>query len=453
MQGNLTPQNHRSPERVHERGQVLVMFVSFLVVLLLFVGLGVDLGFAYITQARLSKACDAAALAGISNFYQTPSKALQIAQNTFNLNFAPAGSALGYIQGTPNFTGTFSADSHSNETFSVSASAMMNTFFVRVAGWKTLNVTDSSTATRTPVYMTLVLDHSTSMGCVGTGCSDGGVYLPGAVTNFLSVFDEGVDHVDIVSFGSTWTNDVPMTTTFKAAAASAVNAMQWNGYTCSEVGLTNAMLINNAAVTNAPVGENVTKIIVFFTDGLANGIEAELACPTVGVCDGFGGLGFTPAGYVQGKTNRWNLATSGGQNVFFPTNTPIAYQLSYCCQQGGFGGTTCCIGSNYPSINGLQPINADNIQADATNRCILIANQLRQTSNYVYCVGLAVDTTGTDIPSTALLERLANDPDPANAAYYDANEVAGQALVTGDPTGISDLFQQISSDILLRLTH
>ncbi|HTS18678.1 MAG TPA: vWA domain-containing protein [Verrucomicrobiae bacterium] len=450
MNGIPKSPKHAKPELARERGQVLVLFIAFLTVLLLFVGLGVDLGFAYLTQARLAKAADAAALAGISNFYKNQTTALQIAQNVFSANFSPGGKTPGYIQGTPTVNGSFSTDSNSNEVFSVTASATMKTFFIGVAGYRTLSLSDSSTATRTPVVMTLVLDHSGSMGCTGgSDCSGGGEYLPAAVTNFISVFDEGVDHVAVVSFGSSVTNDVPMTTTFKTAVANAVNDMAWSGYTCSEVGLTNALNINNRFAV--PAGQNVTKIVVFFTDGMANGIEAQLACPDVSGCGGFGG--FTPGGYVQGKTNRWNLASVSNttQIVFFPTNTPIAYQENYCCQQGGFG-TACCVGSNYPSINGLLPITAANIQSDATNRCVLVADQLRQTSNYVYCVGLAVPTGGQDIPTADFLLRLANANDPLNP-HYSANEVSGDALITGDASDISDLFQQISSDILLRLTH
>jgi Flp pilus assembly protein TadG len=48
-----------------EGGQTLLMFVLFMVVLFAFVGLAVDLGFAYLTRAQLSKGVDAAALAGM----------------------------------------------------------------------------------------------------------------------------------------------------------------------------------------------------------------------------------------------------------------------------------------------------------------------------------------------------------------------------------------------------
>ena len=207
MQRNLNQHGQRKPGRERERGQILVMFALFLAVLVLFVGLGVDLGFAYITQAQLAKAVDAAALAGMSNYYQGAGTATAIAKNTFTVNFAPNNKQPGYIQGTPTVQTSFSVDQNSNELFTVTALATMKTFFIGLAGLPTLNVSDSSTATRAHVIMTLVLDHSGSMdpGCdlSDADCSQGGTYLPSAVANFISVFEDNVDQAAMVSFGAT----------------------------------------------------------------------------------------------------------------------------------------------------------------------------------------------------------------------------------------------------------
>ncbi len=113
MQRNLNRQGQQKPERGCERGQVLVLFACFLTVLLLFVGLGVDLGFAYITQAQLAKAVDAAALAGMGNYYQGSATATTIADNTFTVNFAPNNKQPGYIHGTPTVQTSFNMDQYS----------------------------------------------------------------------------------------------------------------------------------------------------------------------------------------------------------------------------------------------------------------------------------------------------------------------------------------------------
>jgi Flp pilus assembly protein TadG len=445
--------------RASERGQVLVLFGFFLVVLLAFVGLGIDLGFAYITQARLSKAVDAAALAGMNNYHGAANitNALTVAQATFDANFSPNTNNFspGYVTGTPKPSITFSNTGNA-EVLNVSATATNKTFFLKAVPpglWKTLTVSDSAQATRSPLIMTLVLDHSYSMspGCDipgGAGCTYGGTFLPDAVKSFIGDFDQNFDEVAVVSFGSVATNEVPMTTLFSAPIttdmddAANANNNYWNGYTCSEVGLTNALNIelanNNSAAT--PV-----KVVVFFTDGLANGVEAELSCPTA--C--------TPA-YTTGKTNRWNLASLIGTTTveLFPTNVVYANQLNPCCQEDVTFGSTCCGGVYYPTTNGTpQLIDYANVQNDATNRCILVARQMQEAGMYVFCVGFNAATAGTDVPDPVFLQNVANDPANPNTGQYNPALPSGVALVANNGADIGPLFQLIAAQIELRLTH
>src|SRR5260221_10035494 len=74
-----------------EQGQTLLMFVLFMIVLIVFIGLGIDLGFAYITRARLSKAVDSACLTGMRNLYQGPTQAGLVASNAFLVNYGSPG--------------------------------------------------------------------------------------------------------------------------------------------------------------------------------------------------------------------------------------------------------------------------------------------------------------------------------------------------------------------------
>ena len=64
--------SHRRERKGHhlKPGQVFLLFLIVLPVLMLFVGLALDMGFAYITKTTLSKSVDAAALAGMRNLDQ-----------------------------------------------------------------------------------------------------------------------------------------------------------------------------------------------------------------------------------------------------------------------------------------------------------------------------------------------------------------------------------------------
>ncbi|MGA2605520.1 MAG: VWA domain-containing protein [Verrucomicrobiia bacterium] len=432
---------YRQREGARERGQVLVMFLCFLVVLLLFVGLGIDLGFAYITQARLSKAVDAAALAAMNNYYQGTAQAISIGQATFDANFAPNTNNLspGYVIGTPTPSIVFS-NAGPNVMVNVSASATNKTFFIGMlpVGLTTLGISVGAQATRLPLIMTLVLDHSYSM-CPPSQCGSGGIftgggeYLPSAVTSFISDFDSNVDQAAVISFGSTWTNDVPMTGNFQSVIPPAVNNIVWAGGTCSICGLTNALIMENSVAV--PAGQQVVKAVVFFTDGLANMIESTISCPT-------------------GVSGPWNfggyLPSETEQVSFWPTNMPA----TYAAQETDMTCTTpsCCPSPDtYQSFDGTpRQFNMDNVIYDATNQCILVAQQMQQQGMYVFCIGLD-SASGGDVPDPGFLQAVANDP--ANPATYNPALPSGVALISGNGADLAQLFQLVAAQIQLRLTR
>src|ERR1700729_1101366 len=83
----------RGVRRGNQDGQALVLFFLFSIVLILFVGLAIDMGFAYVTKAQLAKAVDAATLAAVSNYSGTDKGAAAnaLAINTFYANYATNG--------------------------------------------------------------------------------------------------------------------------------------------------------------------------------------------------------------------------------------------------------------------------------------------------------------------------------------------------------------------------
>ena len=58
-----------------EHGQILVLLSVLIPLLIIFVGLSIDLGLAYVTKTTLSKSVDAAALAAMRNLNQGQSVA------------------------------------------------------------------------------------------------------------------------------------------------------------------------------------------------------------------------------------------------------------------------------------------------------------------------------------------------------------------------------------------
>jgi Flp pilus assembly protein TadG len=425
--------------RRRDGGQVMVLFVLLMVVLFLFIGLGVDLGFSYITKANLSKAVDAAALLGAMNLSNGTNTAQAVALGAFDLNYGVSSRDAE----APVVTVQIFNDSGNNEVVHVTASVNINTYFIRVmpalitgTSWKTLAVASDAEAVRDNVIMTLVLDTSGSMdpsrgpppGGNGSG-SGGGEFLPGAVTDFINNFDEKHDQAAMVTFstiqsnvffGGTPTQPQP-TEPFKTPIINAVNAFNWTGYTFSQGGLTNALVIENNATISA--NESAVKIVVFCTDGLANLVQDTFPCRPTPI--NYGGNDACP-----------------GVNFFDSNDTNLL------CSVDDGGVPSCCDGvSEFPSARtgSMLPFTCTNVTAEAQFRAIQVANQMRAAGIIVYSIGVG---TGVNLN---FLQQIANDPALVGTPGHVPTSFDGQAVVANDVSQLSTVFQQIASKILLRL--
>jgi hypothetical protein len=297
---------------------------------------------------------------------------------------------------------------------------------------------------RPPVVMTLVVDRSGSMspgapiGPCQSG-TQGGRYLPSAITTFITNFDETLDRAALVSFASSSSNDVPMTAPgglFKNNVIGTVNHLTWAGGTCAIAGLTNALRIQNA--TTAPT--NTVKVVVFFTDGQANMTEGVFN----GVPYNFGGLDPVEAGCP-------GFMDPGAQ--FFLTNTAENAQNNNVCANVCGDAPTCTGGrsisaSTFTNAHGVERyLCATWITEDATNRCVLIANQLRAAGNYVYAVGLVGNPNAFAPPSLTTLQQMANDP---ASPTFDPTQPVGAAFLS-EGNDLTNVFQQVAADIMLRV--
>ena len=399
------PSNQR-----HARAQIFLLFALSLPVLIAFLGLGVDLGFAFVTRANLSKAVDAAALAAMRNISQGQAQATAIAQSAFNTNY---GSGIGRDLSPPVLNVAITADANNNTVINVSATTSINTLFLRVlSGLKTLKITSNAQATRPKLIMSLVLDRSGSMNNNG-----GAQALPPAVENFLTYFDNNNDLIADVSFSSVSSVDVKMGTNFLNPITKAVNKMAFGGATYSQGGLLDGQTqINGVAVA---AGANVVKVAVFFTDGWANTVQNTLNCPPSTLLN-FGGCAPPEAA----------VGWCSGISFMDPIN----------------GNTRSCGASSFPSqmTGGSVSLTQTNIANDAMYRAIQVANSMRAQGVAIYSIGLG------DKISQAFLQQVANDP---ASSTFDPNQPVGQAVFAATAADLQGVFQTIASEILLRLSQ
>ena len=425
---------HRKKSMQGKTGQMAALFVIMLPVLIGFAGLSIDLGNAYRTRAILSKSIDAAALAAMKNLNLGQSTALTIAQNAFKANYGPNPPAVSIA---------YSKDSNNNMLVNVSATATVNTFFLRIlSGFKTLNIASSAQATRNPLVMSLVLDQSYSMTKNG-----GQQALPPAVTNFISHFDDTQDYVADIAFATLASVPVSMTQPFVSKIQSAVNSMSFgsgpNGQrTNSYAGMQNAL----TQLQGAPIsGPNVRKVVVFFTDGWANIIQDNLACTNgssattpmlYGGCDpGDYSLGLCSGVFFFTTSGTQTTCPALGFTSTSPTNSGNGTVSSAKFPSQQYGPKTL-----YPAIvTGMT-----NCANDADYRTVQLANSMRAQNIVVYSIGL-----GNAI-NKPFLQQVANDP---ASSTYDASKPVGQAVFAPTSAQLDSVFQVIASKILLRLTQ
>jgi Flp pilus assembly protein TadG len=401
--------------RSSERGQILPMFVVLLPVLILFMGMTIDFGMAYVTKTALSRAADAAALAAMRNIKLGTAEATQLATAAFNANYA----AFGNTSATPNVSVVITTNANNNTVVNVNATTALNASFLSILpGFQTVNVSSLSQTTRPKVIMSLVLDRSGSMNLNG-----GATALPPAVVNFLGYFDDSTDQVAEVSFSTLATVDVPIATSFTAPITSAVDSMVFNGITFSQA----ALAAGESQIQSVPVasGESVVKVAVFFTDGWANTVLDTLNCPA---------------------------ATSVEVGGCSPVEQAVGWCGSYSFYDPSSGSSIPCsattfysemAGANMP-LTPAVPTGITNVADDALYRANLAANAMRADGIVVYSIGLG------DKISEPFLQQIANDP---ASTTFDSTQPVGEAAFAPTAGQLQGVFQEIANKILLRISQ
>jgi Flp pilus assembly protein TadG len=390
-----------------QRGQILPTFAVLLPVLIVFAGLGIDVGLAYVSRATLSKAVDAACLAGMRNLNQGTTEATTIAQSAFTLNYGSTSRDAN----PPVMNINFSTDGNGDPVIAVNGTATINTFFMRVLPqYKTLQVGATAQATRPKLIMSLVLDRSGSMNLNG-----GASALPPAVQSFIKFFDDSIDQVAMVSFSSTSTVDVPIRTFFQLPITTAAGNMRFGGATFAQGGLLNGQ----AQINSVPATGNVVKVAVFFTDGWANTNQDVLAC----------------------GPNK--LVNYGGCS---PPENAVGWCSGYSFLDPNTGNGTSCGASQFPSqkTGTMLALNITNISNDALYRAVQLANTMRSQGIVIYSIGLG------DKISQTFLQQIANDP---NSPTFDPNQPVGEAVFAPTANDLQSVFQTIASKIQLRLSQ
>jgi Flp pilus assembly protein TadG len=377
-------------------------------VLIIFAGLAIDSGNAFVTKAALAKAVDAASLGAVRNLQQGDTQAERVARAVFAANYH--GGGVETQPTTVNFA--IRTDAANNKSVVVSANSTVKTYLIGlVPRFRTISVNAAAEATRSKLIMAMVLDRSGSMTRNG-----GSTALPPAVRNFVSFFDDSCDDVAMCSYATLASTDVALHHPFKGDINSALNRMVFYGATWADGGLQ----LGRAQVDSAVIlpFENVVKVMVFFTDGLANTFRYTWA-PNYTYHVG----GTDPPQTDYAVMN----ATTGSESWGPPWPSSLPPRPT-----------------TFVSITGSTlPITTLNLRDEGRLRAENTAMLARRAGITIFCIGL-----GSNLDA-AFLKRVANDP---TSPTYDASQPSGQVLIAPTSADLRRVFEAIAANILLRLT-
>jgi Mg-chelatase subunit ChlD len=424
----------------------------------------------YAVKAKLQAGVDAAALAGARSLNRGMDLASQAgnatttATNFFNANF-PNGhlSTTGRV-----LTLAVAESAYKTRTVQVDAQVNAPAYFMRILGFRSTTLTATGMASRRDVNLVLVLDRSSSMSAVMTA-------MRAAARGFVEKFAEGRDNVGLIVFGGSSVQAFPNpspsgpVSNFKTANPSVdtlISQMVNGGNTGTAQAL---WLAYQELVKRNESG--ALNLIVFFTDGLPNGLVGEFNDPdaaknllkTTSTCTyrrvanrpmpGFlsQGSGFATTGTTYG------IRLIGASTVSSLSEGPIQTNSNGCYYRSDdtkmrqdvlkmptldyYGSaTTGYVSVDLTKVDSPQHIgNASLNAADSAVHRIRLDNSLNVV---IYTIGYS---GGTEAPDETWMKRISNDP---TSASYDNTRPPGlyvKATTTGDLAGA---FARVASEIL-----
>jgi Flp pilus assembly protein TadG len=471
----------------NQRGYVLIYMTVVLATLLVFTGLAVDSGRAYVVKAQLSKAVDGAALAAARNLNSGDPKAE--AQRVFKANFPSGylGTSAGDATAASNFYSAAVDPASGMNTVTVTATEVLPTTFMRLGNFNTVTISSVGQATRRMVDLSLVLDVSSSIGSQWGAVRD-------AVRTFINGFDKDHDRMALMTFGNgaNVIDAMPSSRGFdKTRLVSDVPGTLPGGSTNMVEGLYRGW----DELRSVPTGtQSGLRVIVLFTDGASNSVPGNYDAASgqgralrtfdfpknspdpdgqtwdnpqiTGLYDTATGSASPSVGItVSNWNNKCTVANSCIPTVpYLPLMNWQAHHRSSGIPTS-FPLQTSSLkvdGSAQSSVRGLRDLNVStgrypaevfNINNAARNLIEIVSDAARNdTGDYkirIYTIGmgeLVRYRLGTRREmSEDILKRMANDP---SSLDFNSGQLAGRYFYAKTAADVGPAFQQLQNEII-----
>jgi Flp pilus assembly protein TadG len=464
-----------------ERGFALVYTAIFLTGLLLFTGLAVDGGRAYVVKAQLTKAVDGAALGAARNLNSGDPRgeATRIFKANFPDNYMGVSSATDPTT-DPDFFSLQTIPATGVNVVTIRATATLPTTFMRIADKDEVVVSSSGEATRRMVDLSLVLDVSSSIGGKWGAVRD-------AARTFINAFDASADRLALVTYGNgaRVLQTMPSSRGFnKSGMIAAVPSSLPGGSTAMVEGLYRGW----DELRSVPSGQQSgLRVIVLFTDGASNSVPGIY--DATGIAKGLRTFDF-PKNFpdpdsqtwdspqIQGLfdtqsgtqspsasvTVPWNSTTTIGSIPLLPLNTfhahhrsagiPSSFPLQNSSLRVNGQPQTVRRGlRSQDATTGRYPAQVFNINNAARNVLEIIADRARNDNGdypiRIYTIGmgdLVRYNLGTmpEQPEQILM-RIAND---RRSADYVSAQLEGKYYFAQTEADVGPAFQALQNQIV-----
>jgi len=451
--------------------------------LLLFTGLAVDSGRAYLVKAQLSKAVDGAALSAARNLNGGNPKGE--AAKVFNANFPP--TFMGTTSVTNPLTASDFYEMHTVEALglhvvTIKATAKVPTTFMRLGSFTEVTVSSASEATRRLVDLSLVLDVSGSIGPAWPAVRD-------AARSFIDAFDKNGDRMALItySYGAKVLDPMPAGFGFDKDKLKADVPNSLPGGTTS---MAEGLYRGWDEVRSVAAGQQAgLRVIVLFTDGSGNVFPGFL--DSSGLAKGVFSGDFpkvtpdpnnsttnTPAlqGLFQTETGaqspswsftpaNWNSTSTSANLQYLPTASahthhrsagiPVQFALqSNALTVNGVTQSTKRGLRNFNSTQGKFPAEVFNIRNAVTNLTEIIADAARSDVSgdhkiRIFTIGMGdlVKMNLGTIPesSESVLMRIANDK---RSPDFNSAQLEGKYYFAQTAADLNPVFQQLQAQIV-----
>jgi Flp pilus assembly protein TadG len=466
-----------------ESGVALIHMAVFMPMLLLFTGLAVDTGRAYVVKAQLSKAVDGAALSAARNLNGGNPKGE--AAKVFRANFP--SDYMGSFDVTNPDTATDFYSMHTDEetgvhVVTVRAVAKVPTTFMRLGNFTDVTVSSASEATRRLVDLSLVLDVSGSIGPAWPAVRD-------AARSFIDAFDKKGDRMALVtySFGAKVLDPMPAGFGFdKDKLKSDVPNSLPGGTTSMAEGLYRGW---DEVRSVSPGLQSGLRVVVLFTDGSGNVLPGFF--DGSGIAKGVFSGDFpkvlpdptnattntpTVQGLYQTETGaqspswgfqppNWNSTNTTASLRYLPSASahthhrssgiPTSFPLqSNTLKVNGVTQSAKRGLRNFDNVAGKYPAEVFNIRNAATNLTEIIADAIRSDTSgdhriRIFTVGMGnlVKMNLGTIPesSESVLMRVANDK---RSPDYNSSQLEGKYYFAQTAADLGPVFQQLQNQII-----